>query len=80
MASMTRIRHRYDHRLCDLVRSTGDIGYAIRRGVPLSTARGWLTSTRAEIVTLDVVHMDVFVLQQEVLALRARVGRLLERS
>ncbi len=73
---MTRTLHRYDHRLCDLVRSTGDIGYATRRGVPRSTARGWLTSTRAEVVALDVVDKDVFILQQEVLALRARVERL----
>ena len=44
--------------------------------MPRSTARGWLTSTRAEIVTLDVVDMDAFILQQEVVALRARVERL----
>ncbi len=50
--------------------------HAERRGVPRSTARGWLTSTRAEVVTLDVVDMDVFILQQEVVALRARVERL----
>ena len=76
MTSTTRTLRRYDHRLRDLVRSTGDIGHAERRGVPRSTARGWLTSTRAEVVTLDVVDMDVFVLQQEVVALRARAERL----
>jgi len=76
MTSTTRTQRKYDHRLCDLVRSTGDIAHAIRLGVPRSTARGWLTSTRAEIVTLDVVDMDVFILQQEVVALRARVERL----
>ena len=76
MTSTTRTLRRYDHRLRDLVRSTGDIGYAEQRGVPRSTARGWLTSTRAEVVSLDVVDMDVFILQQEVVALRARVERL----
>ncbi len=76
MTSATRTLRRYDHRLRDLVRSTGDIGHAERRGVPRSTARGWLTSTRAEVVTLHVVDMDVFILQQEVVALRARVERL----
>ena len=73
MISTTRIQQRYDHRLRDLVRSTGDVGHATRRGVPRSTARGWLTSTRAELVTVDVVDLDVLRLQQEVLALRKRV-------
>ena len=66
----------YDYRLRDLVRSTGDIGHAIRRGVPRSTARGWLKTTRDEVVTVDVVEMDFLDLQQEVLVLRARVERL----
>ena len=73
---MTRILRSYDHRLRDLVRSTGDIGHATRRGVPRSTARGWLTSARTEVVTVDVVDMDALLLQQEVLVLRARVERL----
>ncbi len=76
MASTTRNLRSYDHRLRDLVRSTGDIGHATQRGVPRSTARGWLTSTRAEVITLDVVDMDVLDLQQEVRALRKRVERL----
>ncbi len=41
MASTTRTLRRYDHRLRDLVRSTGDIGHAAWRGVPRSIARGW---------------------------------------
>jgi len=76
MTSTTRTLRKYDHRLRDLVQSTGDIGHAERRGVPRSTARGWLSSTRAEVVTLDSVDMDVVALQQEALALRARVERL----
>ncbi len=76
MISTTRILRSYDHRLRDLVRSTGDIGSATRRGVPRSTARGWLTSTCAEVVTVDVFDMDAFNLQHEVLALRNRVERL----
>ena len=76
MTSTARTLRRYDHRLRDLVRSTGDTGHAERRGVPRSTARGWLTSTRAEVVTVDVFDMDVLRLQQEVLALRARLERL----
>lgn len=76
MASTTRVLRTYDHRLRDLVRSTGDIGHAARRGVPRSTARGWLTSTRADVVTVDVSEMDLLKLQKEVLDLRKRVERL----
>ena len=67
------MQQRYDHRLRDLVQSTGDLGHTTRRGVPRSTARGWLTSPRAKVVTVDVVDLDVLRLQQEVLALRQRV-------
>ena len=76
MTSATRTLRRYDHRLRDFVRSTGDIGHAERRGVPRSTARGWLTSTRAEVVTADIFDMNLHDLQQDVLALRNRVERL----
>ncbi|MCH8044069.1 MAG: hypothetical protein IID44_10180 [Planctomycetes bacterium] len=76
MTSTTRIQHRYDHRVGELVRSTGDVEYAIQQGVPRSTARGWLTATGAEVVTVDIVDMDALRLQQEVLELRSRVQRL----
>ncbi len=76
MVATTRIQQRYDHRLRDLVRSTGDVGHATRRGVPRSTARGWMTSTCSKVITVDVVDMDVRRLQQEVLTLRKRVERL----
>ena len=77
MASMTRTLRRYDHRLRELVRSTGDISHATRRGVPCSTARGWLTAASAGVITLDVIDADLHNLQREVLALRHRVERLL---
>ena len=76
MTSRTRIQRKYDHRLRELVRSTGDIDHAIQLGVPQSTARGWLKSTPAEVVTLDVVDMDTLRLQQEVLRLQSRADRL----
>ena len=76
MIAPTRIQRRYDHRLRELVRSTGDIRHALQRGVPRSTAHGWLKSTRAQIVTVDVGEVDILRLQQEVLALRNRVVRL----
>ena len=59
MIATTRTQNRYDHRLRDLVQSTGSIEHALRRGVPRSTAHGWLSATRAEVVTLDVVERDV---------------------
>ena len=77
MVATTPIQRRYDHRLRDLVRSTGEIDHAIRQGVPRSTARGWLKSPRSEVITVDVVEMDVASLQWEVMLLRQRVQRLL---
>ena len=73
MASTNRTRQRYDHRLRDLVRSSGNISYATQLGVPRSTAHGWLTSNPVEIVTVDVVDMDLLSLQKEVLTLRKRI-------
>ena len=58
MITTTRLRHCYDHRLRDLVRSTGNIEYATRRCIPRSTARGWLSAKPARVVTLDVVDQD----------------------
>ena len=67
MGTATRTQRRYDHRLRNLVRTTQDIRCAIQRGVPRSTARGWLTKTDAPVVTVDAVDMDVTQLQREVL-------------
>jgi hypothetical protein len=63
MITTPRTLQRYDHRLRELVRSTGDVDLAIRHGVPPSTARGWLTVNRAEVITVDVVDMDTSRLQ-----------------
>ena len=73
MTSTTRIQNRYDHLLREHVRSTGDVIYAIQLGVPRSTARGWVNSTPAEVVTLDIVDMDNVRLQQQVLRLQSRL-------
>ena len=64
-------------RLRELVQSTGNIQHAIHRGVPRSTAHGWLKSPRAEVVTVDATDMDVLRLQQELLTLRKRVAKLI---
>jgi transposase InsO family protein len=73
MVSTNRTYQRYDHRLRDLVRSSGKIQYATQLGVPRSTAHGWLTSNPVKIVTVDVFDMDILSLQEEVLALRKRM-------
>ena len=77
MATTTPSLRRYDHRLRELVQSTGNIQHAIRRGVPRSTAHGWLQSPRADVVTVDATDMDVLRLQQGLLTLRRRVARLI---
>jgi putative transposase len=77
MATTTRFQRKYDHRLRELVRATGNIEVALKRGVPPSTARGWVKATQAEVVTIDVADMNILQLQQEVLALRKRIRRLL---
>ncbi len=76
MVTSARTQNRYDHRLRDFVRKTKDINCAVQLGVPSSTARGWLTSPAAEVVTLDVLNMNAVQRQQEVLRLRARVHKL----
>ena len=73
MTSTIRSQQRYNHRLRDLVRSSGNIKQATQLGVPRSTAHGWLTSSQVEIVTVDVFDMDILSLQKEVLALRKRI-------
>ena len=76
METTTRTQRRYDHRLQSLVKTTGDIGLAVREGVPRSTARGWLTRSNTEVVTLDVLELETTRLQHEVLFLRNRVAQI----
>ena len=67
---------RYDHRLRELVQRTGDLTIAIDRGVPRSTARGWLRTVPTVVVGLDVANLNELELQQEVVKLRRRVQKL----
>ena len=76
---MTTTRHaqqRYDHRLRDLVRGTGDVTIATGLGVPRSTVRGWLDKAPRVVITLDVTNLQTSELQQEIVALRRRVRKL----
>lgn len=76
MATATRTQRRYDHRLRNLVRTTRDIHCAIQRGVPRSTARGWLTDSNVPVVAIEAMSLDATQVQQEVLRLRRRVQKL----
>jgi transposase InsO family protein len=67
-----RRQRRYDHRLVDLVRSTGEASHATRRGVPRSTVAGWLARPGPDVVTLP--HLD-----DPAPELRVRIARLERR-
>ncbi len=75
---MTRPRpqRRYDHRLRDLVRRTGDLTIATDLGVPRSTARGWLGGAPRAMVSLEVADLTEPELRKEILKLRRRVEKL----
>ena len=77
MPAEIRIQRRYDHRFQELVCRTGDVAFAVRQGVPRSTARGWLARSSTGVVSLDACDMDAVQLRQEVLILRRRIARLI---
>ncbi len=77
MPTTTRRQNTYDHRLKEIVRSTGNVDIAIQRGVPVSTARGWLTKAATEVITLDAFDLSITDLQREVVSLRRRNARLI---
>jgi transposase InsO family protein len=76
MTTTGRHQRRYDHRLQDLVRRTGDVTIATDLGIPRSTARGWLAKAPNVVVSVDVTSLTASELQQEVLVLRRRVKKL----
>jgi len=76
MSIGTRTQRRYDHRLKELVRSTGSIGIALASGVPRSTAYGWLRRSHTKFVSVDVHDTELTALQREVIRLRRQNTRL----
>jgi putative transposase len=76
MTTPARPQRRYDHRLRDLVRRTGDVSIATDLGVPRSTARGWLDKALQVVVSFDVTELGTPELQQEILRLGRRVKKL----
>ena len=77
MSDKNHKQKQYDHRLRELIQTTGDLDLAPRHGVPRPTARVWLKQTKTDVVSIDVLNMDAEALQREVLWLRRRVTRLL---
>ena len=71
-----RPQQRYDHRLRELVQRTGNPTIATDRGVPRSTARGWLRTLPTVVVSVDVADLTELELREEVLKLRRRVQKL----
>jgi hypothetical protein len=71
-----RPQQRYDHRLRELVQRTGKLTIATDRGVPRSTARGWLRAAPTVVVSLDVADVTELELRHEILKLRQRVQKL----
>ncbi|HBN75756.1 MAG TPA: hypothetical protein DD473_08055 [Planctomycetaceae bacterium] len=70
MDTISRTQQRYDHRLKELVRTTGNVQLAVQTGFPRSTAYGWLTSSNKDFVSLDIHDTAVTDLQREVVLLR----------
>ena len=60
----------YDHRLKQLVHSTGNIQIALDCGVPRSTARGWLRSPPCDVVSAASLELDAEGLRRELFDLR----------
>ncbi len=79
MTDTSSTLHRYDHRLKNLVRTTGDIAVATEYGVPASTARGWLRQSQIEVVLIELLDFNTSHLQQEVVKLRRRLEKLSSR-
>jgi hypothetical protein len=76
MPSRIRPQQRYDHRLRDLVRRTGDVTLATDLGVTRSTARGWLAEPATVVVSLEGASLTELEFRQEILRLRRRVQKL----
>ena len=76
MKTASRPQRRYDHRLRDLVRRTGDLTIATDLGVPRSTARGWLAPAPTVVIGVDLASLTEAELRQEILKLRQRVEKL----
>jgi hypothetical protein len=71
-----RTLRRYDHRLRDLVHSTGDSSIAHRLGVPRSTAFGWVKHPPKQVLSLVARNTGIEELELEIQKLRGQVLKL----
>ena len=71
-----RQQQRYDHRLRELVRQSGDPAIVAPLGVPRSTAISWLKEDDQPVITDQIMDMESAQLQAEILTLRARLRKL----
>ena len=76
MIATTRKQKKYDHRLKDVVRATGRTDLARQHEVPESTARGWISAPRSEVVTSNVDALEIVELQRQLAALEEKTRRL----
>jgi hypothetical protein len=76
MPTPLRRQQRYDHRLREIVRRTGQLRIAPNRGVPRSTARAWLCASPNQVVGLRRTDLTDSELRQEILTLQRRVEKL----
>ncbi len=67
---------RYDHRLIEHVQSTGDVGVALRAGIPRSTAHGWRHQRPVEVEGAGLFQEDIAALETRVSLMERRVRRL----
>ena len=79
MSARTRPQCSYDHRLKELVRTSGDLSVAIELGIPRSTALGCLRDSPRQVASLDILSLKEQGLQHEVLMLRQRIRKLHSR-
>jgi transposase InsO family protein len=76
MTTASRPQQRYDHRLRDLVRRTGDLTVATDLGVRRSTARRWLRAKPTIAVSLAAADLTEHELREEILKLGRHVEKL----
>ena len=76
MATTTRVLRSYDHRLRELVHTTGDSSLALRIGVPRSTACGWMKRRPKSVLSIKAHDAISECLEREIIRLRAKVTKL----
>ena len=76
MTATSRRQRSYDHRLKELVRTSGDLSVARELRIPRSTAMGWLGDSPKPFVSLDVVSLKERDLQREIVMQRRRIREL----